>query len=732
MYKYITYYIKLKDKYKGDVFMELHEFMEKFPIQLNIQQKEAVRAVEGPTLLLAVPGSGKTTVLVTRLGYMIHCCNIDPSQILTVTYTVAATKDMRSRFSSFFGEKLANKIEFRTINGICSKIISYYERKIGQKAFDLVTDDRVINQILIQIYQEVEKEYPTESDIKGIRTAITYIKNMMLNDGEIKKLEIANDYAIFDIYKAYCGKMRENGFMDYDDQMVYAFKMLELDEGTKEHFQQMYPYICVDEAQDTSKIQHKIIAALASKTKNIFMVGDEDQSIYGFRAAYPKALLSFEKNYPGAKVLLMEENFRSNANIVTAADHFIQMNTMRHKKHIRPTREATSVISSIPVKSQQEQYKYLLDVAKTTDKQTAILYRNSESAIPVIDLFERKGISYRMRNAELTFFGNRVVTDIINIFKFALNPMDEELFMKIYYKLSIYLKKSQAYYCCQTAKSTGVSILSAAKKNRMLKPAVVAKIAAIQQHFVKMKGETPTKALKRVLYDMNYMNYLTKAGLDENKVTILKNLTIPEKTIKSFLDRLDTLRDLIKYKKFDPDARMIFSTVHSSKGLEYDSVYMIDVKDGVFPETVVSSSEKDKEKISIYEEERRMFYVGVTRAKNNLYLFRLPERSVFCRDFFGEKEIITHKAGTYKQEYQAAITGYTKKPVISTKLTESYQDYISSIGDGVMVKHNKYGTGVIDSITADKIKVVFQNEKYGTKVFAITPLLQRVLLVQQS
>lgn len=272
--------------------MSWEAFERQFPVQLNEQQKQAVKSVDGPILLLAVPGSGKTTVLVTRLGYMIFCKGIAPEKILTVTYTVAATKDMSGRFASYFGEELAERLEFRTINGICAKIIQYYSRSVGKSAFELVQDEKIILHFLIEIYQETEHSYPTESDLKNVRTLITYIKNMMLTEEEIRHLEEKEELKLLEIYQAYCVKMRKEGLMDYDDQMVYAYNMLRKFPDLLAYFQRLYPYICVDEAQDTSRIQHAIIKLLASGTEQLFMVGDEDQSIYGFRAAYPKALLA--------------------------------------------------------------------------------------------------------------------------------------------------------------------------------------------------------------------------------------------------------------------------------------------------------------------------------------------------------------------------------------------------------------------------------------------------------
>ena len=340
------------------------EFTSRFPIQLNQQQESAVQSVEGPVLLLAVPGSGKTTVLVTRLGYMIFCKGIAPERILTVTYTVAATKDMAERFACRFGAEMAGRLEFRTINGICARVIQYCSWKSGRTAFSLLTDEKRIAAMLAGIYQRIEHSYPTESDLQNVRTLITFIKNRMLGEEEIRALEKDAEIQLLRIYKAYNAELREHQLMDYDDQMVYAYTMLQRFPWLREHFQQQYPYICVDEAQDTSKIQHAIIALLASRTENLFMVGDEDQSIYGFRAAYPDALLEFEQHHPGARVLLMEENFRSDASIVRAADRFIQKNTLRHEKHMQPARPKQREIREIPLANRKAQYSYLLKVAE--------------------------------------------------------------------------------------------------------------------------------------------------------------------------------------------------------------------------------------------------------------------------------------------------------------------------------------------------------------------------------
>ncbi|MGN0983403.1 MAG: ATP-dependent helicase, partial [Gemmiger sp.] len=264
-------------------------------MQLDRQQQAAVQAVDGPVLLLAVPGSGKTTTLVARLGYLVYGCHVPARSILTTTYTVAATNELRTRFAAMFGQADAKLLEFRTINGVCARIIRAYERQ-GHKAFELVTAEDRLTALLAQIWRDIQQDFPTEADLRALRIQITCIKNQMLQEDELAAMETdpRNTLRIVPIYRAYCKAMRQNRWMDYDDQMVYALAILRRNPEILAQFQRQYRYFCVDEAQDTSRIQHTILRLLAGSSRNLFMVGDEDKSIYGFRAACPQALLEFE------------------------------------------------------------------------------------------------------------------------------------------------------------------------------------------------------------------------------------------------------------------------------------------------------------------------------------------------------------------------------------------------------------------------------------------------------
>lgn len=759
--------------------MNFYNYLLEHDIRLTKQQQLAVNTIDGPVLLLAVPGSGKTTVLVARLGFMIYEKRIDPGSILTLTYTVAATRDMAERFESLFGDEYGKRLEFRTINGICARIINYYGHMIGKNAFTLVTDDRMTADLLSRIYQSIEKEYPTESDLKTVRTLITYIKNMELSSEEIKKLDETSGINISGIYSIYQEEMRANSLMDYDDQMVYALMILKRSPETLSYFRNKYTYICVDEAQDTSKIQHSIISILAGGTGNLFMVGDEDQSIYGFRAAFPEALLHFEKDHKGAKVLLMEENFRSQKKIVERAAHFITQNVLRHEKNMFTKRSSRGEVRTISLRSRTAEYTYLLKVAKDCRKETAVLYRDNESALPLVDLLERNGIPYRIKNMDLGFFTHRTITDISNIIRFAFEPDNAELFMLIYYKLKTYLSKTLAQEACMYSRKHKISVIDAALRYCKLPKGTETSLSAINEHLKKLHDDTADQAVTRITRQMGYTEYLERNKIGESKIHILKSLSFQENSPEGLIRRLQELQETLKEKKNPEESQFILSTIHSSKGLEYDTVYLMDVIDGIFPQEVPDIAWKsssirktatgdDLKELETFEEERRLFYVGVTRAKNELYIFeynnedttllnefldrghsasgRLPERrtdlhksenhyhdggyydrgrlasahsSYGSSGFSGRGSSDFHTDDRYSQRnFRGGFSGndesnYKKRSFSSERVfsDEEYREFIDSFNEGVRVCHKKTGDGTVISKDKKKIVIRFDNGK---------------------
>lgn len=691
--------------------MKYSEFKSKYKIDLNEQQESALLNVEGEILLLAVPGSGKTTVLVSRLGYMIFCENIKPESILTVTYTVAATDDMRKRFETKFGSGYVKRLEFRTINGIAQKILQYYGEITGKKPFR-VADKEAVN-IVKQVFHSITGQFATENDIKNVQTAITYVKNMRLEESEIKTLKVeVEDFPM--LYAAYNKELRARALIDYDDQMVYALRILEKFPKVLNHFQEKYRYFCVDEAQDTSKIQHDMINLLAGRSRNLFMVGDEDQSIYGFRAAYPEALVHFEQVHSEAKVLLMESNYRSGQKIVAAADKFIQCNRSRHEKHMKAVRALEGQISQIPVKTRQYQYRYLSKVAQNCDEETVVLYRNNESALPLIDILDRKKISYQLKKSEMTFFSHPIVNDICDFMRLAINPYDKEAFGHIYYKVGAGITKAAA-----------LSAMAANDKERTLLDAVAGcsdvsaytrkQCKALSTHFRNMKNEDAGKAVYRVLHYMGYEAYMEDHGFDSGKAEILQIIAYQEENPESFLDRLERLREIVSNGNTDYQSKFILSTIHSSKGLEYERVYMADMLNGILPSVNEPKGNHVKqEDIDAYEEERRMYYVGMTRAKNKLYIFTFhdAETSQFSKNVFQTDKKRKVNPATKRTVVNLANNPYKRKKNNVAVQRESLAEYEM----GVIVYHKKYGRGVIVQKDENVAEILFDHEAVSRKI----------------
>lgn len=671
--------------------MTYDSFKKQYGLTPSDQQEAAVRAVDGQVLLLAVPGSGKTTTLVSRLGYMVLALGIPPESILTMTYTVSATEDMRRRFATLFGEDMAARLEFRTINGVSARIIHSYEKLTGRKAFDLITDERRLAALVTEIAASVSKEYPTDSEIKAIRTAITYVKNQMLSDEAIRAMDSEIDH-FSTVYREYQNSLRKHGAMDYDDQMVYARTILKKHPEILSAFRNRYRYLCVDEAQDTSRIQHDIIAILAGTQGNLFMVGDEDQSIYGFRAAYPQALLEFDKKYPEARVLLMERNYRSAAPIVQAANQVIRLNENRHEKRMISTRGEGLPVRAIPLRQRKNQYTYLLKLAADCTQETAILYRDNDCALPLIDLLERSSLPYHCRQMEGSFFTNRVVRDISDIIRLSADPYDGELLLRLYYKFGAGISKAAAERAVKDRTDRPLMVILS--EDDTLSEWTRRKCKGLATHMEHLLDERGDQAVYRIMNYMGYSDYLQLRGIDLNRAHILESLGAQEPTPLRLLERLTELQSIIENRGTSTDAKLILSTIHSSKGLEYDRVILMDVIDGILP--------KQGEDVDT-EEERRLFYVGMTRARDELSIFTFSQpgfTSSFSSPLFPEAA-----------PKSRPITPAPKKIIDrgATLPSRPAADDFEEFSEESFVLHKTFGAGVILQRRGDIVTIRFEN-----------------------
>lgn len=575
-------------------------------IHLSAAQQQAIRKVDGAELLLAVPGSGKTTTLVARLGYMIRERQIPPENILVITFTRSAAADMQRRYASFFGEESAKKIHFSTINSFCYSVVLYYAKMYRRNKPD---DETNSPGIIRMLYPKVYGGFSNENDVKELAQTITYIKNMQLSEEQIRELKTSgSSLAVEKMYRAYQEYLKENYLMDYDDQILFAHQLLSNLKPVREHFRTQFPYVCVDEAQDTSKIQHEVIRLLAGESRNLFMVGDEDQSIYGFRAAYPRALLDFRKTYPGAEVMFLETNYRSAQKITDLAAKFIAGNKKRYEKKMQPARTEKGTAEVVTLKRRAMQYDWLVEQLKSENRETAVLYRNNDSAIPVLYALQKAGIPCRRRSVDTLFFQNRIVQDAVKIMEFALHPDSKDLFWDLYYKFGVRITKKAAYVASRhPSRRSADPLLHALEISDELGKKKREDVHALRMQFQRMRQRNLAgEAVSAIRFQMDYKN------ADSEKLFLLQALTDPEETIEHFLLKLEDLeqafgRTQSQGRKAEEDASVVLSTIHASKGLEYPRVILIDAVSDILP-----AADND------LEEERRIFYVGMTRARDVL------------------------------------------------------------------------------------------------------------------
>lgn len=605
--------------------MDYHAFCQKFNIRgLNEQQEAAVRRVNGATLLLAVPGSGKTTVIVARTGYLMYVAGVQPENILTITYTRAAAKEMKERFAKKFATE--RMPAFSTINSFCLSVINTCVKEKYIHVPKLVPNNE---SIIRAIAAKMLPEYPSDSQVRSLAQKVCKVKNKLMTLQEIEAIEENSlDFSAF--YQAYKLYMSEHDLMDFDDQLLMANDLLDEYPDILQRAHEKFRYVSVDEAQDTSYVQHLIVQKLVGRNGNIFMVGDEDQSIYGFRGAYPAALLDFQSNYNEPCILRMETNYRSDRNIVSAANQFIKLNTRRLDKNMRAQSQKDGAIVVTCIDRMEQQAELLLERIRNQkpDESLAILYRNNDSAIPLINLLQMNGIQVQTRDATGTFMTNYVIRDLLDFMLLALNPADTTAFGHLYYKMGLYMKGVTAKRIIEAVEEGECrNVFSAAMKFAGGK-GYAWKIECLPRDFSDLAKKKPAEAIDYILFMLDYWsNWLTKkidAGASEQfislRISILKMVAEKYSTIPDFLA---ALKNITEYKGCQ-DSNVTVTTIHSSKGLEFDKVILIDMVSGIIPG---DSDDRDAEDD---EEDARAFYVGATRARHELEI-------ITCRKMYQEK-----------------------------------------------------------------------------------------------
>lgn len=678
--------------------MEYFEYLKKInKIELNFQQKSAVCFEQGNALVLSTAGSGKTTVIISRAGKLLYegKCN---KKILTITFSKMAANDMNNRFRLFFKDNYKDQVEFSTIHSFSYKIVKDYFRRKGIRFEILKNNYKILGDILRTHYSKSYFSYVSDEEIENVSSTIGFVNNMMINPEEYENYGI--EIKEFDrLYKKYSVYKSQNKLIDFDDMLIYAYKIISGSESYKNSIKSTYQYVQIDEMQDTSKIQHELIKLISSD--NLFMVGDDDQAIYSFRGSYPDFMLEFKDIYKGGTIFYLDNNFRSDKYIVSGAKKFIEKNTKRYAKEIKTENKEENQINIKKVNSRAEQSKIvineLLELKNSTNNTVGILYRNNISAMILANTLYENNIDFYLKEDKTKFFKNFVLHDILAFLNLALNPKNRDAFQRIYYKSYTYFTKNMCRLVMESDRDD-LSVFEILDNCSGFDHYVYDKIHQFKVDINKINKLKPKDAIRFIKMDMEYMSYLERMEQEGriNKSNSIHILEILEEIgsycndTKEFINKIYNLQDVIEESSQNINSKVTLTTIHSAKGLEYDFVYMIDNIDKEFPPDKKHMT--DKEHKIFLEEERRVFYVGMTRAKKVLNIIVPKTPSLFVNELI-----------------------YLNKPAMEYDISQ-----------GQEVIHKKHGKGVIIDINENIVSIKFYNSK--TRNFDIKYLLENEIL----
>lgn len=698
---------------------EYFEYLEKRNnVILSEQQKDAINFDKGNALVLATAGSGKTTVIVARIGRVLYekKCH---KKILTITFSKMAADNMKNRFEKYFGSSYKRQTEFSTIHAFSYKIVREFYSKKGISFGILSNNYQVLSDILKKYYSNAYFNYIGEEEVENLASSISYINNMMIPYTQYKDFDI--EIKDFDkIYEAYRSYKSENKLLDFDDMIIYAHNILSKNIQYRENIKNSYDFIQIDEMQDTSKIQHQIINFISDN--NLFMVGDDDQAIYSFRGSNPELMLNFKDEYKDGVIFYLDNNYRSDKNIVEGAKKFIEKNTNRYKKNIYTNNHKNNEIKIIKVKKRTDQSNYILnEIAKiekndelnelnrnnTSDNSSqngevenikvinnenekhkfknkstiAILYRYNMSSMILANNLYKNNIKFHIREDKVKFFNSSVFRDIMAFLTLAQNPYDKRSFARIYYKSYTYFSKKMCDAVLNGSKEENV--FDILYNLNGFEDYVYDRINQFRNDILYLAKLRPNIAIRFIKTELEYVNYLERMQ-EEGRynlsnclhiLEILEEISQSSENLQEFTDNIYKFVDLIKDASKDSLCNIIFSTIHGAKGLEYDYVYMIDNIEDEFPRE--SRSMQDEKNKEILEEERRIFYVGMTRARKSLNIISPENQSLFVNEllFLNKKEYNSYNGfnigdKVYHKKYKSGMVTDIKDGIVSIKFGE--------------------------------------------------------------
>lgn len=591
-------------------------------MSLSEAQTRAVAHAEGPCICLAGPGSGKTTVITQRVKYLIEKRGVSPSGILVITFTKAAAIEMKERFGRLMGGKHL-PVTFGTFHAIFFGIL---KNAYHYTAANILREEQKY-QFLKEITGKMNLEIEDEAEfLSGITMEISKVKNDRISLEHYYSANCSEE--IFrEIYGRYQQRLEAARLLDFDDMLVYTYELLKERKDIRGGWQRRFPYILIDEFQDINQIQYDVIRLLAKPKNNLFIVGDDDQSIYRFRGARPEIMLNFGKDYPEAKLVKLEANYRSTENIIKAAGRVIVNNTMRYPKEIHGVKEAGEKIEVHGFVTQTQENTYLAQKVKEyleggyRPEDIAVLFRTNTGARLMVGKFMEYNIPFRMRDILPNIYEHWIARDIISYIRMAQGSRERKEFLRV-------INRPKRYVSREALDSMEISFENL-REYYEDKEWMTERIDKLEYDLGLLRKMTPYAAINFIRRGIGYEEYLFdyaqyRRMKPEELYEILNELQEAAKNFKTYEDWFRHMEEyaetLKRQAKEQQDSHaVIFTTLHSAKGLEFPVVFLADANEGNMPhrKAVLDAD---------MQEERRMFYVGMTRAKEHLHIYYAREK----------------------------------------------------------------------------------------------------------
>lgn len=666
-------------------------------MNLDKYQEQAVNALEKNILIVAAPGSGKTTVIINRINKLVTELKVSIGNIIVITFTKAAAMNMKERYTNKF--KKDKSPFFGTFHGLFYKIL--IREGIDIKIIDSFKVNRILENILKKYSDEVN-----DDRVKEVLNNISLFKNSRMPLGNFKpslKREIFEE-----CYRAYEGYKLEEKVMDFDDLALRVVELLENNERLLEGYRRLFKYVLVDEFQDCDELQIEFLSLInCGENNSLFAVGDEDQCIYCFRGSKPEYMVIFDEIFDGGKKYYLGINYRSSKNIIDGAKTLIGNNINRNEKEIVAFKDSEGEIKVFNPYDEKFQGEKIVEIIKENYNNceysygdNIVLYRTNIEAMMFIDIFTRKGIPFTLLDREYNFFEHFICKDILTYLKLSLNINDRSSFLRVINKPFRYISKSNIAYVRNYKEEKNPFDILIEKKD--MKAFQAKSLSDLKSDIGYLSKLTLSSAIQFIISDLGYMDYLKKYADDfgqslDDLEEILEEFKISAsefKTIYEFFGHIEKVKEEIEESKGkDDEDRVILSTIHRVKGMEFRNVFIANCNEETIPH--ISAGEEG------IEEERRLFYVAITRAIDNLYILS-PKT----------------KGGKFRE-----VSRFIKETGFKNE-----EEVVHGFQKGAEVFHNgRKEWGIINNIDGDRIKILFKDGV--TRTYSIKILLERNLLI---